>query len=61
MIYLNHNLPEVYLKVIQSLLLRFISFILDLPTPIIFFSNYGEFSVRFTGNAQSLLVERVNN
>ena len=61
MIYLNHKLPEVYLKVILSLFLRFISFILEMPTPIIFFPNYDEFSVRFTGNAQSLLLERVNN
>ena len=57
----NHKLPKVYLKVILSLFLRFISFILEMPTPIIFFPNYhGEFSVRFSGNAQSLLLERVN-
>ena len=60
MICFNHKLPEVYLKVILSLLRRFISFILEMPTPIIFFPNYGEFPVRFTENAQSLLLERVN-
>ena len=60
MIFFNHKLPEEYLKVILSLFLRFISFILEMPTPIIFFPNYGEFSVRFTGNAQLLLLERVN-
>ena len=47
MIFLNHKLPEVYLKVILSLFLRFISFILEMPTPIIFFPNYGELSLRF--------------
>ena len=60
MIFFNDKVPEVYLKVILSLFLRFISFILEMPTAIIFFPNYGEFSVRFTGNAQSLLLERVN-
>ena len=60
MIFSNHKLPEVYLKVISSLFLRLISFILEMPTPIIFFSNYGEFSVPFTGNAQSLLLEQAN-
>ena len=60
MSFLNHKLPEVYVKVILSLFLRFISFILEMPRPIIFFPNYGEFFVRFTGNAQSLLLERVN-
>ena len=61
MIFLNHKLSEVYLKVILSLFLRFISFILEMQlTPIIFFPNYDEFSVRFTRNTQSLLLERVN-
>ena len=60
MIFSNHKLPEVYLKVILSLFLRFISFILEIPTPIIFVRNYGEFSVGFTGNAQSFLLERMN-
>ena len=61
MIFFNHKLPEVYFKVILSLFLRFISFILEMSTPIIFFPNYhGEFSVRFTGNTQSLPLEPVN-
>ena len=60
MIFFNHKLPEVYLKVILSLFLRFISFILEMPTAIIFFPNYDTFSIHFTGNAQSLLLEGVN-